>query len=488
MGIKMLEYGIKQAKGLFQGKDDNLLNMAYSPDCQNIDVSDGIVSTRKGSAKHTGIYFDTIPTALPYTCYKLLRVPVYDSNSMFIYVDVYGTVDGSTYHWYLWTESLTEAYTEAWVEVSGLGSINPQQCDALQYLISGNPYALLFSQDGVIKLSASLSGHGYYGVTAASLGGTPPTGSMCTLHRERVWVVSGNNEVTYSNAYDPEDWSTAGETGAIDIITYDADAIVGIANWLDDVIVFKKNTMHIVQGDTPDEYEVSQIYSGKGAIDQKSIVTDGVNCFFASTDGIYQYDGTQCSPILTTEIKDTFAAMQSIKLTIDGNKLYVWDLYAGTGYVGKHLVYDIREKAVEVLNVGTVYEASGNMYSIGTSVYSLSTSALLFGATAITAYWITPENDCQYPNAEKSLDHICFNGWGTTSAGAAGGQVKITIYYNLTGTQKTKERTVTLSTTRRYHEVQADVTGRLFKYKIENVSGSAINISGFTPVYEVDEA
>jgi hypothetical protein len=31
-----------------------------------------------------------------------------------------------------------------------------------------------------------------------------------------------------------------------------------------------------------------------------------------------------------------------------------------------------------------------------------------------------------------------------------------------------------------------NVTGRLFKYKIENVSGSAINVAGFNPLYEVD--
>jgi hypothetical protein len=488
MGIKTLQYGIGQAKGLYQGVDDNLLNMAYSPDCQNIDVSDGIVSTRKGSAVVSVIEGSTV---LPYTCRKTISVPArIGTSTEFVYVSVYGTVDGSTYRWYYAGEA--DGGEEELKEIAGLSTISPAYCDTLQYLISGDPYEIVFGTAAVVKLSAAQNAHGYWVITAAALGGTPPTGSMCTLHRERMWVVSGNNEVTYSNAYDPEDWSTAGETGAIDIITYDADSIVGIANWLDDVIIFKKNTMHIVQGDTPDEYEVSQIYSGRGAIDQKSIVTDGVNCFFASTDGIYQYDGTQCSPILTTEIKDTFAAMQSIKLTIDGNKLYVWDLYNASGYVGKHLVYDIREKTVEVLNVGTVYEAHGLAYSAGTRIFVLNQTSLTFGldfgGTAITAYWITPENDCQYPNAEKSLDHICFNGWGTTSAGAAGGQVKITIYYNLNGTQKTKERTVTLSTTRRYHEVQADVTGRLFKYKIENVNGSAINISGFTPVYEVDEA
>jgi hypothetical protein len=495
MGIKTLQYGIGQAKGLYQGIDDNLLSMSYSPDCQNIDVSDGIISTRKGSTQYAGSRYVGAPINLPYICYKIILVPGYIEASTYVeeeafaIVPVYGTINGLDYHWYVWTEDV--AWEESWVEVSALSDVNPLSCDYLQYTLSGTPYALLFSNDGAFKLNAYEISHGYLSVHVADLGGTPPSGKYCCLHRERVWV-TGNatnpNYVYYSNAYDPEDWSTSGETGYINIITFDADSIVGIVNAFDDVVIFKKNSAWKVQGDIPSEYSVEQIYSAKGGISQKSIVADGRHCYFASSDGIYEYDGIACKAILTTEIKDAYNtnATDEIILTINEDKLFIWSKY--TPY--KTLIYDIKIKTVEVFYCGSIYAAIGNIYSAGLKVYKLNNTSLtvgsLAGIIAVTAYWITPENDCKYPAAKKKLREITFNAWGTTSAGASGGQVKITVYYNLNGTQKTKEKTVTLSTTRRPHRLLFNVTGRLFKYKIENVSGSAINVAGFTPLYEVD--
>lgn len=485
MGIDTLKQNIKQAKGLYQGIDDNLLHMSYSPDCQNIDVSDGIISTRSGSVAKS-IY--TSSTTLPYPCKKIINVPV-EQGGAFFYAPVYGCVNGSTYIWY-YAEEVEAGWSTALVEITELSAVNPVTCDSLQYMISGVPYEIIFSTTDVIKLSGVLNGHGYVGITAADLGGTPPKGMYCTLHRERVWVagVAANlNYTHYSNSYDPQDWSTSGETGHIEIVTHDADAIIGIANLMDDVIVFKGNTAWKISGDTPSEYSVSQIYSTRGTISDKSIVTDGLNCFFASSDGIYSYDGTSCEPILTNEIKDIFAAMQSVKCTIYKDKLYVWDIYQTSGYVGKHITYDIVKKQIEVIYGGTVYDADGITYSTGTKIYTLGSGNLTLSGSAIAAYWITPESDLGYPNAEKTLTDLALTAWGTTGAGASGGQLKVTIYFNRNGTARTKEITLTLTSTRRTFTKTPNITGRLFKFKFENVSGSMINLTGFEAKYEIDE-
>jgi hypothetical protein len=92
-----------------------------------------------------------------------------------------------------------------------------------------------------------------------------------------------------------------------------------------------------------------------------------------------------------------------------------------------------------------------------------------------------------YPNALKTLTDIYFTGWGTKSDTTAGAQVKITVYYNKKGTVKTKEKIVTLQTTRKLHNIRMYVTGRIFKFKFENVDGSAINLSGIEFVFELDE-
>lgn len=105
----------------------------------------------------------------------------------------------------------------------------------------------------------------------------------------------------------------------------------------------------------------------------------------------------------------------------------------------------------------------------------------------IDAYWWTPETDFGVPNANKTLTDIYFYGWGTKADGTAGGQVKITAYYNRTGVLRTKEKVVTLATSRKPHHLGMNATGRIFKFKIENISGSAINISGLSFVFEVDK-
>lgn len=492
MSLDTMKQNIGQTKGLYQGIDENLLSMSYSPDCQNISVKDGIISTHKGSSILTDISLDGAgpgATGLPYACRKIIPVPVYDESTAltaqnFTYMYVFGTVDGSNYHWYYygWTGSEFD-----WIALGDLNGVNPEQCDFVQYLIEDEPYIFLFSDDGDYTINGSLGGSGYWGITTAALTTDPPTGKYCMLHQERIWVVSDRNTVTYCNQYDPEDWSTAGEAGDINIVTHDADSITGIDNWLDDPLIFKRNSIWKISGDEPSEYSLSQVYSTRGAIYGDSIVTNGDSCFFASTDGIYSYDGTTCEPLLTKEIKDIFSGMQHVKCTIYEDKLYVWDIYQGSGYVGKHIVYDIVNKTIDVLYVGTVYEAYGKMYSVGTSVYELNDTTLTLSGAVISAYWFTPESNAAYPNADKTLIELAFTAWGTNSAGAAGGQMKVTIYYNRNGTQRTKEITVTMATTRKQHKYSLNKVGDLFKFKIENVSGSAINLTGFEAKYEIDE-
>jgi hypothetical protein len=516
MGIKTLQYGIGQAKGLYQGVDDNLLNMAYSPDCQNIDVSEGIISTRNGSHIGVGTYnkFSVVlpqPDANTYNP-KLI---IFHKPSISGYpIAIYGTHQSGVYKWYAYTARL-DAEGDAvygWnvITAEGGGAIltttDPEKTTFMQYVISDVMYLIITDGGVLYKLwydyvedpDPPFNRDEY--IYAAALGGSPPQGYSVTLHRERAWTFAGN-ALSYSNAYDIEDWSTAGETGEINIVTFDSDSIIGIANWLDDVVVFKNNSMWKVQGDIPSEYSVEQIYSGKGAISQKSIVTDGMNCFFATGDGIYSYDGVGCKPILTKEIADTLGAMLSVKLLIAKNKLYIMDINDNVleTYNGKCLVYDLLDKTISVIKTFDILDAdiydNKIIYTDGDYLYEFNNTYTLAGETFtalkdadtnIAAYWITPESDCKYPAAKKKLREITFAAWGTTSAGASGGQVKITVYYNLNGTQKTKEKTVTLATTRRPHRLLFNVTGRLFKYKIENVSGSAINVAGFTPLYEVD--
>jgi hypothetical protein len=485
MGIPILKAKMGVARGLNQSVDENLLPLQYSPDCQNVDVSEGIISTAKGSTK--------LGAADPGTILRLLLFEAVGTGFYKI-IGRQVSADPAVYKWFYFKTS-----TETWEEISLVDggdsavvrvSASTQAC---MCKIDSDDVLVVFDGTGdpikIYKPSA------FEEMEYELLGGTPPEGGLVTYHRERLWVagVYGHyNTIYYSNAYDPEDWSTALETGTVDVETFDGDKIYALENIFDDVMIFKKNTIWRVQGDVPSEYYVEQIYSMEGTIYPNSICCDGNLCFFAGSDGIYQYDGIKTAPILTDEIKDLYAAMVQPYLLIQNNVLYVFDK---GGTADKHIRYNAKLKTVEVIKIADVVDVAETeadptpkiYYTDGNYVYYLDDTKLLFDATDIDMHWNTPESDFGHPNATKYLTGIYFQAWGTDSAGAAGGDIKMTISSNKKGVVKTKEKTVTMQATRKPYHLRTMIPGRSFKFKIENVDGSAINVTPPEFVFEIAE-
>ncbi len=499
MAIKTITAKMGVIKGLNQTIDENLMSLSYSPDCQNIDVSEGILSTRGGS-------IEAAPTNAAFGYAKPASLHVFNHRTygMILIVGFIGTTMetgdytewyayhknasfGTTYSWhriYL-ADGTTAALTALWPNATPKPKSVIMDISDVQYMIIDN-YKLWVYKDGSNNLF----------VRAAALGGTPTGKNFNTVHKDRLWkTIFGTNTVYYSNAYAPEDWTTAGAAGNIIIQTDDGDSIVGMANIFDDVVIFKQNSIKKIAGDTPSEYSVETVYASKGAIYYDSICTDGTNCFFAGADGIYRYTGTEVLPLLTDEIKDIYPNMKDVRCELSDNILYVFSRvpFSGpnpvlTGYVGKYIKYDLRKKTIEV-HVETspyIYDSCTS----GETIYRLAYDRVFKYSSALeplSCYWLTPRTDFGYPNADKTLTDLYFTGWGTKSDGTPGGQVKITVYYNKNGVEKTKEKTVTLQTTRKLHNLQFSVTGRIFAFKFENVSGSAINLSGIDFKFELDE-
>jgi hypothetical protein len=485
MGIPVLKIPMGTAKGLYQGQDDNLMSLAYSPDCQNIDVSEGILATVKGSTRYNPSY---VPVA-DYTIKRLLPFTADVTGEVIFGMD---RTSPTAYKWY--AHDGKEIITEAG---ASLTTINPNRAHSAMTKIGSTPYMILAGDAHPVKIWWDAI---YYGYRYAELGGSPPHVNCITTHRERVWmakavtVSSNENILYYSNAFDPEDWSTAGETGEITIETLDGDFITNIANIFDDVVVFKNNSIWKIVGDTPSEYSVEKVYSMQGAIYPDSICTDGNLCFFVGIDGIYRYDGVNVTPVMTMDIKQIFDNVQGITCGIYRNKLYVFDRKTTSAYIGKHIEYDIITRTINVIKAhDSVYDACvpeimrKRWYTDGTYLFYLDDTKITFHTVNIDAYWITPDTDFGYPNATKYLTNIYFNAWGTDNAGAAGGQIKITVYANKKGTVKTKEKTITLSTTRKPHDIRFMIPGRIFKFKIENVSGSAFSMTPPVFVFELAE-
>lgn len=490
MALKPLKIPFGEMKGLMQAVDDNLLSLSYSPDCQNFRVDNGILSTVKGSTKlnNTALTGRTIK--------RLFKFEGTTGHGLII-----GTENATgNRKWYYMRSPDNELYE---ITTTGGASLemSPFATRAEQFEFDGRQHMILVDGLRAVKIwqSDAISG----ALTYAPLGGSPPSGAHITSHRNRIWMSSGNT-LYYSNAFDPEDWSTAGETGEIILEVTDGDVITEIDNIFDDVVIFMRNSIWRISGDIPSEYAVEKIYAVQGSVQKDGICTDGNYSYFIGMDGIYRYDGTTGIPVAIDEIKNYISLIHpenvNKMLILLNSRLYLMDIKGGLTYYGKHLVYDSLSKKIEVISMQDVLAATYSQnrfygsevgylyYSDGSYIYYLDDTKLLFDTLPIAAYWNTPETDLGYPHAEKTITGLYFNGWGTDNAGNAGGQVKITAYYKgMNGVQKTKEKIVTLSTTRKQHDVRLGITGRLFKFKFENVNGSAINLSGITLTVELAE-
>ncbi len=476
MALKTLKVPFGEMKGLMQAVDDNLLSLSYSPDCQNIDVSEGILSTRKGSV--VNYTYAGLPNGL---IKRIFYVALNRVNVMIVAIWDSGT---SSYKWF------TRA-TSSWVEIQDISgnslNFNPTLANYIIAPISGSDCMIIVNSGTPVKIMHN-SSTGIY--SYASLGGTPPNADYITWHRDRIWLAKGNiNTVYYSAAFNPEDWSTAGEAGNIIIESYDGDTIQNMANIFDDVLIFKRDSIKKILGDIPSEYAVTDVYAIQGLKTSQGLAFNGNSCFYAAYDGIYQYDGNTAQPILKDEIKDIYSNQYCLM------RLYGTELYICNTLISKIIVFDTIKKETRVIKVNSIEDITINktsdllFYTNSASIYAFAKAiTLLDGQTYIAAYWNTPETDLGHPNAEKTITDMYFNAWGTDSAGTGVGQVKITATYKgMNGVQKTKEKIVTLSTTRKQHDVRLGITGRLFKFKFENVNGSAINLSGITLVCELAE-
>src|SRR6185295_15861211 len=114
--------------------------------------------------------------------------------------------------------------------------------------------------------------------TFQSLAGTPPNFSMSVNHKNRQWGagdLTNPSRLSYSDNLDPESWVGA-TSGSIDIDPSDGDAIVGIASFKNELIVFKgpyKGSIHRITGSSPSDFARTVFIRGITAAYQNAIFT-----------------------------------------------------------------------------------------------------------------------------------------------------------------------------------------------------------------------
>lgn len=320
-----------------------------------------------------------------------------------------------------------------------------------------------------------------------------PKGEFIELHYDRLWI-AGDKEnpdrVYFStasvNGADIEDFTIPVEEaeanqhgGFIDVRSYDGGKIIGLKVIFNAIVIFKNKTAYKVFGNSPDNYELVQLFSSSGAIADKSICVGNNGAYFLNNDGIYYYDGTNTN-LISQKINKTIASMNenysSKSVGYFYNNKYYLAIPTGKSTTNNVLiVFDTMKNSFTLHDIGSIVnfiEFNNKLcFASGTKVKMLNS-----GDTYLPMIWETPSYDYGAKNARKNSSYIYFRGRGN-------GSVKFTVITE----RKEKVLEVPLTSTEVLYRKKLKNKGRMFKLRIENVDNCFVEITNPQLLTEVDE-
>jgi len=169
----------------------------------------------------------------------------------------------------------------SWDDITGAYSMSPNANTLVSFLSMNN---LLIGYDGK---NAPWTWDGVAAAIAA-LAGSPPTSEIGIVWQNRVWFFGASTARTRAYYSDLGNPSSYGASSYIDIPSpYDGDEITGVAILYGNLVVFKRRSIYIIQGDAPENFIVSKTNSAVGCVSPYSIVTIDNLVYFVSDKGLY---------------------------------------------------------------------------------------------------------------------------------------------------------------------------------------------------------
>lgn len=204
----------------------------------------------------------------------------------------------------------------AWTDITG-AVVNTAAATSLISFLSFNN--LLIGYGGT---STPWTWDGSAGAILA-LGGTPPIGNMGIVWQNRVLfagVGTARTRVYYSAIGDPQTW---GASAFFDVPSpYDGDEITGFAILYGNLIVFKRHSIYIVQGDDPTTWVVSKTNSAVGCVSPYSVIGVDNLIYFVSDKGLYAMNLSNSSQIsYKVEPRYNIALANQLAGSYTGNRI-----------------------------------------------------------------------------------------------------------------------------------------------------------------------
>jgi len=253
------------------------------------------------------------------------------------------------------------------------------------------------------------------GSVLSDLSVNAPKGKYIASDDLRVWIAK-DDAIYYSAFLDETDWLTAENSGIVQYYTPRGGNITALVSFLDDIVIFKKDSMGQIMGDNYYDYTLVNVSNDIGCVSFKTVQEVGDTLFWLGQNDVYAYRGGKPSPI-GQPIRDYLDDINTAQLSkcfggTDGIKYYLGLVTGANTEPNVLLIYDPRYQIWRVASLDDNYRYSAvlnNVWYVGNSTGQ--TYKMRQTYTGSTFEIVSKPFDEGIPEAEKEYYEMHIQGY-----------------------------------------------------------------------------
>ena len=180
---------------------------------------------------------------------------------------------------YLW-DALSEAFVEINDNLDNTAPVLFETC--VNYMVAANGINPPWKWDGE---------------TVSVLENAPEDGQFPTLYKEKLFMVpkSDPSMMLWSKSFYPEDWENL--QNYMYINEGDGDKITCLYSFLDELVIFKRHSIHVLLGTNKDDFRLTSPETKIGATGSRAVARHHNQLYFVGEDGLYAWNGMSATNI-----------------------------------------------------------------------------------------------------------------------------------------------------------------------------------------------
>lgn len=258
------------------------------------------------------------------------------------------------------------------------------------------------------------------GSSATALANAPSDGQFCLLFKEKLFTVPASSPSTlrWSDSFQPESWPAVNYW---DVKKGDGDVITCLRAVYGDLFVFKRRSLHVLQGTSLDDFRLIEQDGTTGCVGFRAAAVSGPYLYFVGDDGLYAWTGARAVNISAARIPKLWGSINKAYLhkacavawnnmvwfalpegsSQTNNLIIVYDPGPEGGVEGKFWIYrGINASCFTVFNSGDGLKLYSGDYS--GYVNQQDCGYTDFGSP-INAYWVSKYYDAGSSEHRKKV-------------------------------------------------------------------------------------